>query len=472
MSPSSSTPKFRVAICGTGIGGLTLAVTIAKFAERDIQVDMYEAHDAITTTGAGIMISRRTAEVMEALGLNEEISRVSIKDPSSISGPRFRKSDIPEGGFEWFHHIVKPNHRPSMMHRRDFVDVVKQYIPSSCTVYFNKRLANYNRQSAGSFTLHFTDGSTATTDVLIGADGIRSSVRKTLFETIDRDLVDPSKIRQYTDASWTGTLHYRSVFPVEKLSEIDPNNVALKNFVIFCGKGKHIASYPILGGTMINVAIYVVDKQKIATPFDGRWISEVPREEVEKAFEEFEPALKNLLKCLEKPLRWALHVVNELPLSVCDKVVLIGDACHAMTPYLGAGAGQAIEDAFVLGRLLAHPLTTLDNVHTALKAYQDVRLPFAQFAARESERSGYMYQLDAPRQYDDTDGGNEQEEPLHILKEKILGIVGEEGWESEDNGPIAGWLQAEKKLEEMYVCAVGASENHDDSVAATIVTIT
>ncbi|OJA15162.1 hypothetical protein AZE42_08924, partial [Rhizopogon vesiculosus] len=238
MSLSSGTPKFRVAICGAGIGGLTLAVIIAKFAERDIQVDIYEAHDSITTTGAGIIISRRTAEVMEALDLYEEVSRVSIRDPSSTNVQKFRKSDIPEGGFEWFNHNINLKHRPSMMHRRDFVDVIKQYVPSSYTFHFNKRLANYNRQSAGSFVLHFTDGSTATTDVLIGADGIRSSVRKTLFETIDRDLVDSSKIRQYADASWTGTLHYRAVFPAEKLLEIDPNNVALKNFVIFCGRGK------------------------------------------------------------------------------------------------------------------------------------------------------------------------------------------------------------------------------------------
>ncbi|OJA14701.1 hypothetical protein AZE42_12750 [Rhizopogon vesiculosus] len=68
----------------------------------------------------------------------------------------------------------------------------------------------------------------ASTDVLIGADGIRSSVRKTLFETIDRGVVDPSKIRHYADASWTGDSVYRALFPVEKLLEVDPNHVVLK----------------------------------------------------------------------------------------------------------------------------------------------------------------------------------------------------------------------------------------------------
>ncbi|KAJ8597696.1 FAD/NAD(P)-binding domain-containing protein [Rhizopogon salebrosus TDB-379] len=438
--------QIKFLCSGAGIGGLVLAVTIAKFADRDIQIDLYEAHDAIRTTGTGITVSRRTTEVLEALGLYEEISRVLMKPPSSGHGPKFRKSDIPEGGFEWFHHISRSN-GASSMHRHDLVKILKKYLPPSCAVHVNKRLTKYHRQSAGSFVLHFADDSTAITDVLIGADGIRSSVRNTLFETID--LSEPNKLRQYTDASWTGTLLYRAVFPAEKLSKMDPDNVALKDFVIFCGKGKHIVAYPISKGTMINVAAFVSDKQKAGTPFEGRWVSEVSREEIEKAYQDFEPAAKSLLKCFENPSRWALHVTNELPLSACDRVVLIGDACHAMRPYLGAGAGQAIEDAFVLGRLLAHSLTTLDNVPTALKAYQDVRLPFAQFVARESERTGYMLQFDAHEYYDNR--GNERGESLDILKGKIISIIGENGWEGE-SGAVVEWLQAERKLHENVSC--------------------
>jgi salicylate hydroxylase len=118
------------------------------------------------------------------------------------------------------------------MHRKDLVDILRQSIPSSCTIHFNKRLTKYEKQSPESFILYFTDDSSSTTDVLVGADGIHSSVRKTLFETIGPDTVDPSKIRHYSDPSWTGTLVYRSVFPAEKLLKLDPNNVALKDFMI------------------------------------------------------------------------------------------------------------------------------------------------------------------------------------------------------------------------------------------------
>ncbi|OJA11573.1 hypothetical protein AZE42_12456, partial [Rhizopogon vesiculosus] len=228
MSFSSDTPKFRVAICGAGIGGLVLAVTIGKFAGRDVQVDLYEAHDAITTIGAGIMISRRTSAVLKALGLYEEISHVSMK-PSASSHEQIRMSDIPEGGFEWFSPIVRQG---NPVYRQHLVDILKKHLPSSCMVHFNKRLTTYTKLPTGSLILHFADESSDNTDVLIGADGIRSSVRKTLFETIDRDLIDPSKIRHYTDPSWTGTLVYRAVVPVEKLLETDPNATTLEDFIV------------------------------------------------------------------------------------------------------------------------------------------------------------------------------------------------------------------------------------------------
>ncbi|KAG1871764.1 hypothetical protein DFJ58DRAFT_762287 [Suillus subalutaceus] len=380
MLLSSSTPKFRVAICGAGIGGL--------FAGRDIHIDLYEAHDAITTAGAGISVSRRTAEVMVELGLYEKFPHTS-----SSYDMRLRKSNAPNGGFDVFRTcLLSTVGQGSKMHRRDLLDILKQSIPSSCT---------------DPLILYFADDSTSTADVLVGADGIRSSVRKTFFEALGPDTVDPSKIRHYSHPSWTGTACL-SLASFQRRSSRNwiQSNVALNNFIIFCGKGKHIASYPVSQGTQINVAAYASDEQKAGTPFEGRWVSDVSLEEVEEAFQDFEPDAKRLLNCFEKPSRWALHVVNELPLVTCDRVALIGDAAHAMTPSCGAGAGQAIEDAFVLGK---------------------------------------MFDFHAPGYYDGTDRGNEREE-MEILKEKI---VDQWNWESKgEGGAVAEWEKAERQLQE------------------------
>ncbi|KAG1737580.1 uncharacterized protein EDB91DRAFT_1140799 [Suillus paluster] len=447
MSFSSGTPKFRIAICGAGIGGLVLAVTIGKFAGHDIHIDLYEAYDAIATAGAGISVSPRTSELMKELGMYEEVSRASTKFPSSSRGPKFRISNIPQGGFEWFQQEFE--HTPMNIHRQNFADILKQYLPSSCRLHFNKRLTRYDKQLSGSLILHFADDSTATTDVLIGADGIRSSVRKTLFNTLDRDIVDPSKIGRYIDPVWTGTLVYRTVIPMEKILQVDPNNIALKDFILFCGKRKHVISYPVSEGTLFNVAAFVAAEQKPDTHFEGRWVSDVSNEEVQELYQDFEPAVRNMLKCSENPSRWALHVLNELPLFTYGRVALIGDACHAMEPHFGAGAGQAMEDAFVLGRLLAHPLTTLDSVPAALKVYQDVRLPLVQSLARESERTGRLYHLDSLS----TDQGNEREE-LEIQRGKILS---QWKWEGEGSA-VSQWLEAERKLQDIAGLKNGADD--------------
>jgi len=197
----------------------------------------------------------------------------------------------------------------------------------------------------------------------------------------------------------------------------------------------------------------VCDDQKAGIPFEGHWVSDVSCEEVNKAFQNFEPAAKNVLKSCENLSRWALHVVNELPLCTSDRVALIGDACHAMSPHMGAGAGQAIEDAFVLGRLLAHPLTTRDNVHIALKAYQDVRLPVAQSVARDSIRAGRMMRFEEPGYYNGSDQGNEREE-LDVLEQLLTSHFGNSQGQY---GAIAEWKEAERNLKESVCCQKGTS---------------
>lgn len=131
---------------------------------------------------------------------------------------------------------------------------------------------------------------------------------------------------------------------------------------------------------------------------------------------------------------------HDAPLWCWSWTVNGGTRAHlALTDYANT---SSTKDAFVLGRLLAHPLTTLSNMPAALKAYQDVRLPFAQFIARGSERMGNILQFCLPGYYDGSDRGNMREE-IEILKEKIMD---QWGWEGE--GTVAQWVQAESKLRE------------------------
>ncbi|KAH7915880.1 hypothetical protein BJ138DRAFT_1109221 [Hygrophoropsis aurantiaca] len=439
---SRSSPKFRVAISGAGIGGLLLAVTIGKFS--DVPIDLYEAHAEITTVGAGVAVWRRTMDIMKELGLYEDVAKVAARAPDSSHGPYMRRSDIREGGHEWFHQTF--TYGPSQMHRRDLVHILEEHLPQTCTVHLSKRLTTYTQTPSGALELNFADGTMATADVLIGADGIRSPTRKTMFERLAEDspgTIDPDRVSDYVNPSWTGYLVYRSLIPVEKLLKHSPGNPAASEMMVACGRGKNIVSYPVMQGTLVNVAATVLDPEKTNTQFEGHWVSDVSEEELQKAFDNFEPYSRQLLAFCEKPSRWALHVVNELPCSTSGNVALLGDACHAMTPHFGAGAGQAIEDAFVLGRLLAHDLTTLSNIPTALRIYQDIRLPFATFVARESFKTGYMTNFLAPGYFDGIDLSNEKED-LERLHQALLK---QWAWQVRD-GSIEEWVEAEKQLKE------------------------
>ena len=119
------------------------------------------------------------------------------------------------------------------------VAVLERHLPASCTVHPRKRLVDYiepeheHAHSTSPIRLGFADGTTATTDILIGADGIRSAVRKTMFEAASKDTGnDEADLTQYVDAIFTGMFVYRALVSTETLSKEDPENISLKEFTL------------------------------------------------------------------------------------------------------------------------------------------------------------------------------------------------------------------------------------------------
>jgi len=337
------------------------------------------------------------------------------------------------------------------------VAILERHLPASCTVHHRKRLVNYlerkqeEAHSTSPIRLEFADGTTATTDVLIGADGVRSAVRKTMFEAASRD--EKADLKQYIDATFTGISIYRCLVPAETLRKENPENISLKEFTIYAGSGRYLLTFPISKGTLINVGATVCDPSLTGTHYEGRWVSDATRDELVEYFEDFEPDARAVINLCEKPSKWALHVVKPLPFCVRNRVALIGDACHAMAPSMGAGANQAIDDAFVLGRLIAHPLTPLSRVQDVLRIYEEIRLPFARSIASLSLSAGCMYSFMEPGYYDGTRRGED-------LDEYGIGSYEREGMESikqeiqkqwaflhESSSALHAWEDAELKLQ-------------------------
>ncbi|KAG2076203.1 salicylate hydroxylase [Suillus decipiens] len=415
-----STPKFRVAICGGGVGGLTLAVALSRYP--DIVVDVYEAAQSFHEVGAGIAIWPRTYKVLRKFGHNFEqqlIQRCGYEYTDKyVPCIKHRKSDQAVG-VQLFELMSKGNQM--RFHRADFLGVLLSHLAPSCRTHNGKRLKSYiqpfNGRSRNSpITLIFKDGSTATCDVLIGADGIKSAVRSCMLQELARGMPPDRKqsVLSCINPIWSGATAYRALISAEKLRARCPDHRVLGGgFTQYLGKDAFFLGYSISLGKYINLAGFTLQPDLVGTAyeadariprrsFEGKanseWVGELTAEQFVEPFKNFEKDAKHLLDCVEKGTLWAVHTVKTLPSMSFGRVALVGDAAHAMLPFQGAGAGQGIEDAYLLATVLGHKATTLDTVPRALAIYDKLRRPFSSDVARRSRLNGQLcsFQTDVP----------------------------------------------------------------------------
>ncbi|KAI0290583.1 salicylate hydroxylase [Russula brevipes] len=372
--------KFRVAICGGGVGGLTLAFALSK--SPDIRVDVYEAASKFTEIGAGIGLWWRTRQVLKSLGLEEDVVRLLSFRPGQERVPsiQYRKGDQPEG-MQWGRCGLMGLHRAE----------------------FHERLESYTQRPGAPIQLRFQDGSTATCDILIGADGLKSAVRKTMLQEAalwaesQRRNAEAAELRNSCEARFSGVLSYRTLIPAARLSSSSPQHRVFSSAVQYLGRNMHIMAYPISRGRFINFAAFEIRPHEEGTHFGGPWVADVDPSYVSSLFRGWEKEVCELIQCLSglKITRWAVNVLQPLPFFAFGNVAILGDAAHAMAPFMGAGAGQAIEDASILAALLSHELATRATAPHILSVYSRIRQPTATEVARRSRLNGEHFALRA-----------------------------------------------------------------------------
>lgn len=128
---------------------------------------------------------------------------------------------------------------PIPLHRSTLVDMLKSRITSQCKIHTGKALTSYTIRDDGRYTLQFADGTTAETDVLVGADGVHSVVRRLLFEDLARrgqlpaTLSTPEDLTRVIEPQWSGSMVYRSLIQTHKLRAISPNHSVLDANAVF-----------------------------------------------------------------------------------------------------------------------------------------------------------------------------------------------------------------------------------------------
>ncbi|MFL5042096.1 MAG: FAD-dependent monooxygenase [Xanthobacteraceae bacterium] len=334
----------RMAIVGGGIGGLTAALALLR---RGIDVDVYEQAPELKEVGAGVQISSNGTRVLYALGLQEAVERISsIPTAKEIrlwsTGQTWKLFDLGAISIELYGFPYV------LMHRRDLHGILAEAIGGlkPDALHLGMRCIDV-AQSDTSVTLRFATGETAQAPLAIGADGVHSQVRASLFGA--------------GAAQFTGCIAWRGIVPMERL----PAQVSRTCGTNWVGAGGHVVHYPLRRGELMNfVGILERTDWQIES-----WTIRGTTEELANDFRGWHADVHAIIRNIEEPYKWALMVRPPMPHWTKGRITLLGDACHPMLPLLAQGAVMALEDGFVLARCLG---TYADHA-TAFAHYEAAR---------------------------------------------------------------------------------------------------
>jgi salicylate hydroxylase len=332
-------------IAGAGIGGLTAALCLAR---RGWSVEVFEAASQITGIGAGLQLSPNAMHVMSALGLQTGLLDRGF-EPEALelrlghSGHRIfriptRASARSRWGAPYLH-----------IHRADLIDALAQAVHATPAIrlHLGLRCSHYETLAAGA-RLQTGDDRWHDGDLLVGADGIHSTIR--------RQMAGEDTPR------FTGNIAWRATVPVDRLDQPPPPTAC-----VWAGRSRHAVTYRLRGGELANL-VGIVEHDD--WPGES-WTEEGTRGQALADFAGWHPTVTELIGKADHHFRWALFDRRPLDRWIDGRTALLGDACHPMLPFQAQGAAQAIEDAFVLAREVSGDRA----LPGALQRYEDVRKP-------------------------------------------------------------------------------------------------
>ncbi|KAL1705719.1 hypothetical protein EV121DRAFT_279442 [Schizophyllum commune] len=397
--------KINIAVIGGGIGGLAQVLALQHFCDMSqLDVHIYEAATHINQIGAGINIWERVCEMLGEIGLKEDIERLLRENENTrewdgrLTAWVCRKSDEKEG-VPITEIVFEEAGRMLLLHRADVQELFMKHLSPEVHIHLSHRLESYTLTDAPieRIKLYFKGGNQARCDLLVAADGVHSVVRKQLLPELAGEL-GREELKDSAQPLFSGSKVYRDLVPFEELAKVWPGHPTLVKPHIYCGKNKHIITYPIHLGNkhFVNVVPFYTDPSRENTPFSGSQIGQATTEEVLKTYEGWEPEVQALLGCMAKPSHWAVLTLKPFETWAHKGVVLLGDAAHAMVPHIGAGACEAIEDGFVLAQILAHaqkkgPLEALFD--ETMNLYNRLRPPIANFVHDRARLQGLFYEF-------------------------------------------------------------------------------
>src|ERR1700722_7800468 len=351
----------RVAIIGGGIGGPGGGDAAAAGGG--------EAAAELRESGAGVALHPTAMRVLRAIGVEDGLRKVAGRSEwavtrNGMTGRLISKTSRSQQG-------ARQGIEGATAHRADLLDLIAAAGPA-VVVSLGARCVSVET-SGSSAVARFADGRVAEADVIVGADGIHSAVRTALF--------GPDAPR------FTGKICYRSVIPA---AAVHGTPLGADNGQ-WLGPHGTIVLYPLRGEELINVVCHYDDESYR----HESWVARCPREEVLQRYAGWHESLLRLFAAGDTWYKWALYDRDPIPAWTRGRVSLLGGAAHPMLPYLGQGAGQAIEDGAVLATALWAPGADGDPV-AALGRYERTRRPRASRVVLTARGRGLSNHLASP----------------------------------------------------------------------------
>lgn len=351
----------RALVIGGGIGGLATALALQQ---AGMEVQVFEAVETIKEVGAGVTVWSNAVRALEQLGLLEALQAIgrpaTYRRIYTWQGELLSNIQVDQLANGLGAAIL-------MVHRAQLQSILLQAF-GEANVQLNARCTGFTQDSQG-VCAHFSNGHEVEGDLLVAADGIHSTLRSQLFGS------KPLRYAGY--ATWRG------IAPVED-SHI-PVGISSETW----GNGRRIGLIPLSDGRM-----YWFAGQTLPAGACQDETGEQKKQRLREMFRGWHAPIEAVIEATEAAtiIRADIYEMEPLQRWSQGRVTLLGDAAHAMTPNMGQGACQAIEDAVILGSCLQKAL----DIPRALRVFETTRIKRVERVTTQSRRIGWLSQLKNP----------------------------------------------------------------------------